>query len=167
MENIKEHQDADDALLQHATNYADQCTSNASIKPGIPPNNWKIALPKSLLQPTIKWFHQVTGHPSRKRLFMQISSRYYYRDICSLVDKFHCKHCQRNKLSGTGYGLLPEHELRSVPFEECAVELIGPWIIQVCNKPHMFNALTVIDTVSNLVELVRIDEKTFSHIAIK
>ncbi len=84
-----------------------------------------------------------------------------------LVDKFHCKHCQRNKLSGTGYGLLPEHKLRSVSFEECAVDLIGPWMIQVCNKPYEFNALTVINTVSNLVELVRIDEKTSAHVARK
>ena len=98
---------------------------------------------------------------------MQISSWYYHRDICLLVDKFHCEHCQRNKLSGTGYGLLPEHKLRSVQFEECAVDLIGPWIIQVCNKPYEFNALTVIDTVSNLVELVRIDEKTLAHVARK
>ncbi len=84
-----------------------------------------------------------------------------------LVDKFHCKHFQRNKLSSTGYGLLPEHELRSVPFEECAVDLIGPWIIQVCNKPDEVNALTVIDMVSNLVELVRIDEKNSARVARK
>jgi hypothetical protein len=176
MENIKEQKDADDALLQHATKYADQYTRKCIgtiddilcyIEPGDPPNNWKIALPKSLLQSTIKWFHQVTGHPGSKRLFMQISSRYYHRDIQSLVDKYHCEHYQRNKLSGTGYGLLPERELRSVPFKECAVDLIGPWIIQVCNKPYEFNALTVIDTVSNLVELVRIDEKTLAHMTRK
>ncbi len=172
MVTVKEQQDADDALLQHATKYAYQYKHKhistiddilCYIKPGDPPNNWNISLPKSLLQPTIKWFHQVTDHPGRKRLFMQISSQYYHRDIWSFNDKFHFdKHCQRNKLSGTGYGLLPERELRSVPFEECVVDLIGPWIIQVCNKPYEFNALTVIDTVSNLVELVRIDEK-MSH----
>ncbi len=136
---------------------------------GDPPNNWKIPLPKSLLQPTFKCFHQVTGHPGRQRLFMQISSWYYHRDFWSLVDKFHCKHCQRNNLyrSGTGYGLLPEHELCSVPFKECAVDLIGPWIIQVRNKLYEFNDLTVIDTVSNLVELVRVDEKMAAHVSRK
>jgi hypothetical protein len=137
------------------------------IKPGDPPNNWKIALPKSLLQPTIKGFQQVTCHPGSTRLFMQISSQYYHRDIRLLVDKFYCKHCQRNKLSGTGYGLLPERELRSIPFEECVVDLIGPWITQVHNKPYEFNALSVIDTVSNLVELVRIDEKMLAHVTRK
>jgi hypothetical protein len=58
MENIKEQQDVDDALLLHATKYADQYTRECIgtindilcyIKPGGPPNNWKIALPKSLL----------------------------------------------------------------------------------------------------------------------
>ncbi len=66
------------------TKYADQYTHKqistiddilCYIKPGDPQNNWKIALPKSLLQLTIKWFHQVTGHPGRKRLFMQISTQ--------------------------------------------------------------------------------------------
>jgi hypothetical protein len=81
MENIKEQQDTDYALLNHATKYADPYMHKrigiiddilCYIKPGDPPNNWKIALPKSLLQLTIKWFHQVTGNPGRKRLFMQI-----------------------------------------------------------------------------------------------
>jgi hypothetical protein len=61
--------------------------------------------------------------------------------------------------------LLPERKLHSVSFEECAVDLTGPWIIQVHNKPYEFNAFTVVDTVSNLVELVRIDEKTSAHMA--
>jgi hypothetical protein len=56
------------------------------VKPGDPPNNWNIALPKNLLQPTITWFHQVTGHPGRRRLFKQMSSWYYHRDIHSLND---------------------------------------------------------------------------------
>jgi hypothetical protein len=42
---------------------------------------------------------------------------------------------------------------------------LGPWILQVSNKPHEFNALTVVDTVSNLVELVRIDKKISAHVA--
>jgi hypothetical protein len=58
-------------------------------------------------------------------------------------------------------------KLGSVPLNECGVDLIGPWTIQVCNKSYKFNTLTVIDTVFNLVELVRIDEKTLAHVARK
>ena len=52
-----------------------------------------------------------------------------------------------------------------MPFKECAVDLIGPWMIQVRDKPYEFNALTMIDTVSNLLELVQINDKTSAHIA--
>jgi hypothetical protein len=58
IENIKEQQDADDALLQHVTKYTDQfmckCIGTVDdilccVKPGDPPSNWKVALPKSTL----------------------------------------------------------------------------------------------------------------------
>ena len=47
------------------------------------------------------------------------------------------------------------------------MDLIGPWIVQVRGKPYEFSALTVIDTVINLVELVRIDDKTSDNVARK
>jgi len=83
------------------------------------------------------------------------------------IDHFNCNYCQRNKLEGRGYGPLPEREIRSIPFEECAVDLIGPWIVQVCGNPYEFSALMVIDTVTNLVELVRIDDKKSDETARK
>ncbi len=122
------------------------------IKPGDPPANLKIALPQKLLKLNIEWFHCMTGYSGNKRLCMQISMRYYHRDLRQLIDNYHCDHCQ----DGKGYGLLPEHEMRMMPFEECAIDLIGPWIIQVNKKSYELNALTIIDTTSNLVELVRI-----------
>ncbi len=68
-------------------------------------------------------------------------------------------------MEGRGYGLLPEQEVRSIiPFEECTVDLIGPWIIQVRGNPYEFNALTAIDTVTNLVELVRINYKMSDNV---
>jgi hypothetical protein len=81
-----------------------------------------------------------------------------------MVDNLNCDFCQRNKLDGKGYGFLPECEVHSIPFEECTVAIIGPWIVQVCGRPYKFEALTVIDTVTNLVELVRIEKKNLDHI---
>ena len=120
-----------------------------------------------MLQLTIWWFHQITGHPGSKCLHAQISTHYYHHDLWCLIDNYHCDHCQRNKLDGKRYGHLPECKIRSIPFEECVVDLIGHWTIQVQEKPYEFNALTMIDTVSNLVELVRIDDKTLATIARK
>jgi hypothetical protein len=81
-----------------------------------------------------------------------------------MVDNLNCDFCQRNQLDGKGYGFLPEHEVPSIPFEECTVDLIGPWTVQVHGRPYKFEALTVIDTVTNLVKLVRIDKKNSDNI---
>jgi hypothetical protein len=126
METIKEQQDADNDLRHQANKYADRYKRKSVsavdnvlcyVKPGDPPANWKVALPKSMLQPTICWFHQSTGHPGSKCLHMQISSRYYHRDLRCLIDKHKCDHCQRYKLDGKGYGHLPEREIRLMQFE--------------------------------------------------
>jgi hypothetical protein len=79
-----------------------------------------------------------------------------------MVDNLNCDFCQRNKLDGKGNELLPEHEVCSIPFEECIVDLIGPWKDR--GRPYKFEALTVLDTVTNLVELVRIERKDSDHI---
>ncbi len=47
-----------------------------------------------------------------------------------MVDNLNCDFCQRTKLDGKGYGFLPEREVQSIPFEECTLDLIGPWKIQ-------------------------------------
>ncbi len=39
------------------------------------------------------------------------------------------------------------------------MDLIEPWTIQVRGNPYGFKALIVIDTVTNLVELIRINDK--------
>ncbi len=137
------------------------------VKPGDPPANWWIALPKLMLQPSIWWFHQISGHPGSKCLHTQISTCYYHHDLWCLIDNDHCDHCQCNKLDSKGYGHLAELEIQSILFEECAVILIGPSTIQVRDRPYEFNALTMINTVSNPVELVRIDDKTSATIAKK
>ncbi len=133
-------------------------------KPGDNPANWKIALPEDLIKSTIKWYHQVTGYPGSKRLYGQLWQRYYHRDLRWMVDNLNCDFCQRNKLYGKGYGFLPEREVHSILFEECAVDLMWPWTLQVRGRPYEFDALTVIDTVTNLVELVEIARKDLDHI---
>ncbi len=47
------------------------------------------------------------------------------------------------------------------------MDLIGPWIVQVRGNPYKFSALTAIDTVTNLVELIRVDNKTSETIVRK
>jgi hypothetical protein len=138
LENIKEKQDEDNdrhqSLTKHPTWYS--CKNSNDIndllcytKPGDNAANWKIVLPKDLIVPTIRRYHQVTGNPGSKRLYQHIHQQYYNRDLRRLVDNFKCNYCQRNKLDGKGYGFLPEQEVRLIPFEECAMDFMGPWTV--------------------------------------
>jgi hypothetical protein len=117
LENIKEKQDEDGRLTQstveHLTWYSHKTINDVEdilcyTKPGDNADNWRIALHEDLILPTIKWYHQVTGHPGSKRLYRQLSQRYYHRDLCQIVDHLNCDFCQRNKLDDKGFGFLPE-----------------------------------------------------------
>jgi hypothetical protein len=158
--NIKEKQDEDNdiqqSLRKHPTwhsckNINDINNILCYTKPGDNAAKWKIVLPKDSIVPTIRWYHQVTGHPGNKRLYQHIHQRYYNQDLRRLVDNFKLNHCLRNKLDGKGYGFLPECNVCLIPFEECATDLIGPWTVQVHGNLYEFEALSVIDTVTNLV----------------
>ncbi len=74
------------------------------------------------------------------------------------------KECQKHKLAGRGYGLLPKQEVRIAPWEEVTINLIGPWKVKVHGQQVEFNALTCIDTASNLVKQIHVDNKTAKHI---
>ncbi len=161
LENTKERQNEDDRLTQstvrHPTWYSCKTINDVedilcTTKSGDNAANWRITLPEDQIIPTIKWYHQVTGHPGSRRLYRQLSQRYYHRDLRQIVDHLNCDFCQRNKLDGKGFEFLPEQEVRSITFEECAVDLIGPWTVQVRGIPHTFDTLTAIDTVTDLVK---------------
>jgi len=170
---IKRHQDDDEILyhmrkgLPHA--YHLRTFDKIDLVCHINPNEdadtqWKICLTKKTLIPTIRWFHQVLNHPGQTRLHDAINTRYYHPQLRHEVNNFACDACQKYKLSGTGYGLLPPRESHVQPFYEVAVDLIGPWKMTIGNNEYEFNALTSIDTATNLVEMICIDEKTSEHV---
>jgi hypothetical protein len=86
--------------------------------------------------------------------------------LCRLVDNFKCDYCQRNKLYSKGYGFLPEQcKVLLIPFEECAMDLIGPLTVQVCGKPYELKAFTAMDIVTNLVKIIRVIDKESKIVA--
>eukprot|EP00978_Attheya_sp_CCMP212_P034949 scaffold149608_cov54-Attheya_sp.AAC.1 len=76
-----------------------------------------------------------------------------------------CDACQRYKANNRGYGHPPPREADMAPWREVAVDLIGPWKVKLGHLPVVneaeayvtFNALTCIDPVTNLTELIRIE----------
>ena len=90
-------------------------------------------------------------------MYRTIQTRYYHPMLRKEIDDFACDACQKMKRPGPGYGLLPEQDVGIVPWAEVAVDLIGPWNLKIRGKTtqEVFE-LTIIDTASNLVELVQI-----------
>jgi hypothetical protein len=129
--------------------------------------NWKIVSPEAMVVDTIKWFHQVMGHPDEKRLHKTLNQHHYHPKLCYHIDRLRCKDCQKNKLADPDYCLLLTREVQIEPWEEVAINLIGPWKVKVNGQLVEFNALTCIDTASNLVELIHVDHKTTKHICDK
>ena len=136
-----------------------------SPKEGSP---WKIYLPQQLLRSTIQWYHVSLGHIGSSRLSDTLRMHFYHpklqQECDDLVEK--CDPCQRYKNVGRGHGSLAAREAPLMPWRDVAVDLIGPWILTIGDTQHEFHALTVIDTVTNLTEIVRLQNKTAAHVAL-
>eukprot|EP00957_Ditylum_brightwellii_P009451 713391-Ditylum_brightwellii.AAC.1 len=78
----------------------------------------------------VNWFHQVLGYPGCDCLSYTIETHYHHHLLRRIIDAHTCKVCQRNKISGKGYGLLPEREMQTAPWEEVAIDFIGPWKVK-------------------------------------
>ena len=104
------------------------------------------------------------GRPGEKRLGELRRQHYYHLTLHCHIEKLKCQDCQQHKIPGCGYGLLPKSEVYIAPCKEAAIDLIGPWEVNVNGKNVKFNALTCIDTASNLVELIMIENKTATHL---
>lgn len=130
--------------------------------------NWKICLPASLPKPTTRWYHLLLGHPGQQRLYDTIRSRFHHPGLSTACQQYRCPdNCHMCKNQGRQHGHLAARQAPLLPRNECAVDLIGPWTIKMGNKDLIFKALTSIDPVTNLMEIVRIDDKTSRHVAQK
>jgi hypothetical protein len=98
---------------------------------------------------------------------LALNQFYHHPKLCYLTDGLKCKDCQKYKLAGHGYGLLPKREVLIAAWEEVAINLIRPWKVKVNGQLVEFNPLICIDTVSNLVKLNCVDHKMVKHICDK
>ena len=136
-----------------------------------PNKPWRICIPTEMLQSIVKWYHQVLNHQGSNRLYDTIAQHFYHKELKITCEQIvtHCDACQKYKTQNKGYGKLPEKQPQVAPFHEVAVDCIGPWKIKIANEYHIFNALTIIDTVTNLCEIARLDQANPSaqHVASK
>ena len=82
-----------------------------------PNTQCRIALPKSILEETVMCFRIIMGHSGGNWFREYLQQLYHHHKLCHIIDKYKCEHCKRHKLSRKGYGLLPEREIKIVPWE--------------------------------------------------
>jgi transposase InsO family protein len=134
-----------------------------------PNQPWKICIPDALMGNMIKWYHEILTHVGITRLYETMSTHFYHRDLRTRIESVvkSCDACQRYKLPGRSYGELPPREAQLVPWQEVAVDLIGPWSIEVHGQDLTFFALSMIDTVTTLPELARLMNKKSAHVGLQ
>ena len=135
------------------------------IDPHLPQNEWRICIPTAALQDTIQWFHLILGHRGKTQVYDTIRRLYYHPNLKAATTQYECGTCQSSKLQGAQYGQLPPREAIMTPWEEVHVDLIGLWRLKIGERMVEFSALTCIDPVTNLVELIRVDNKSSAHVA--
>jgi len=123
---------------------------------------WRIFC-SSVVAPTIiHWFHSVLIHPGSRRLYDTLSQHYYFHDMLRRIETYtkKCQHCIQVKEPTVNYGQLPPREASFQPFFEVAVDSIGPWSVMIGNVETQVKALTIIDTVTCLTEIGRLNDSS-------
>ena len=72
-----------------------------------------------------------------------------------------------NKHPGPGHGELPAKTVTALPWDEVAVNLIGPWTFAVGPNACKFHALTCIDPLTVFCEVIRINGAKSLHVTAK
>ena len=128
----------------------------------------RVCIPTTMLDGMIQFYHRTLGHPGTQRVESSIKQYFYHRNLHDRVTELirTCDSCQRNKMIRQQYGELPERQAHMVPWRDLAVDLCGPWTIRDKHGfDHTFTALTVIDVVTNYVEIIRLNNNTAEYVA--
>jgi transposase InsO family protein len=133
-----------------------------------PGGQWKIYLPSTLLRDVVRWYHLALGHCGISRLADTLRMHFHHPELQARCEDEvrKCDSCQRHKNVGRGYGETSSREAPLLPWQDVAIDLIGPWTLSIGDQKLKFSALTMIDMVTNLAEIVRVHNKTASHIAL-
>jgi len=128
-----------------------------------PQTRWRIVLPDSMLQDPVNWYHQHLNHLGISGIYETLSAHWWHPLLRGTIEHIilTCDPCQRYKINApVSYGELPARQANVAPWQEVCVDTIGPWNIKIGNENIQFNALTCIDPVTNLVELMRVQDNT-------
>ena len=123
------------------------------------PDERLIVLPDAMLPRLVKWCHEHSIHSEGvDRLELTIKRHFWHphlrREIRQQLSV--CQVCARVKIASPKHGQLAPRIVPSVPWTEVHCDQIGPWQCKVGGKNVEVRALTMVDPVTNLVEIARV-----------
>ena len=154
-------QQTEPALLQKVQTHPDRCrmrnlAGNDIVTFVLNPQEWRIALPTQMVRPIVEYFHQATVHAQGITRLEQTLSKFYHHPQLRAIMKDavgKCDVCQQAKNHCQVMGQLTPRQAMLAPWTEVHVDSIGNWSITLCKVTLEFNTLTMIDPVTNLVEI--------------
>ena len=75
-------------------------------------NQWRIAIPPSMIDDVIRWYHLVLRHPGSQGLYDTINARFFYPGLSTICQQYQCPDdCEMIKNRGRQYGHLAAREV--------------------------------------------------------
>lgn len=124
-----------------------------------PLSTWKIVLPTAILRNLVQWYHEITAHSTGMDRLEHMIRRHFHhpnlRQTCRSVISS-CTTCPQVRTSSVPSGQLAPRTAPIIPWSEVHIDFIGPWNVEVNKQKFCFDALTCIDPVTNLIEIIRL-----------
>ena len=125
----------------------------------------KVVIPQALQLSTVRWLHSLLGHAGITRLSATLRKHFWFPNMQEFISQFvqKCEYCQKYNKQVIKYGQLPPKRVKNIqPWEEVHVDMIGPWRITINAFEYEFRALTCIDSVIGLPEIIPVENATSS-----
>ena len=135
--NVRQHQQQSQDIVNN-NRYHDRVYYGTTLKAITRRGKTKIILPQSLVPDTMNWYHHVLGHAGQERLYKTIAQHMYCPRLPESVAEYvrRCDACQRYKNAGRGVShVAPALTSLGLPFEEIAIDCIGPWKVTLPLPP--------------------------------
>ena len=129
----------------------------------------KIVLSNYMMPLLVKYYHESSAHAEgADRLTATICRHFHHpglrQEIKNQIGP--CKLCQQYKRHGGSYGELAPREALAIPWQEVHVDTIGPWRINKRGLNLKIRAMTMMDPVTNLLEIRQIPRKNGTQCAL-
>ena len=123
------------------------------------PNERLVVLPDAMLTNLVRWYHEQSVHSEgMDRLEQTIKRHFWHPRLRQTVRQIvsDCQVCARMKKDSPKHGQLAPRIVPSSPWTEVHCDQIGPWDYKINGLEVKIRALTMVDPVTNLVEIARV-----------